>query len=284
MTDIKGRTAVVTGGGSGIGRGLALELAAEGAAVAVADIILENAQAVAAEIEAMGGKAIAVHCDVCERAAVRAMKAEVNAALGPVSLLFANAGATSFERLTEMSEADIDWIIQVNLLGVTNCLLAFYPDMEAAGDGHIFATASTAGLMPTFVPYHAPYSAAKMGIIGLMLNMRSEAVEAGVGSTVLCPGGVQSGMKDNNAKYRPQRFGGPGEGGIKVPEKWKAHDDLVFRPADEVAKLCLQAVKNNRPMVITDGRMRKTFQEGYLDIVMGAFDDVDAFDREFGYD
>ncbi|MFV8819833.1 SDR family NAD(P)-dependent oxidoreductase [Haliea sp. E17] len=279
MTDINGRTAVVTGGGSGIGRGLALELAAQGAAVAVADIILDNAQKVADEIEEAGGRAIAVHCDVCDRDSVLAMKKQVVDALGRVSLLFANAGATSFERITDMSENDIDWIIQVNLMGVTNCLLAFYPDMVAARDGHIFATASTAGLMPTFVPYHAPYSAAKMGIIGMLLNLREEAAEAGVGCTVLCPGGVQSGMKDNNAKYRPERFGGPGEGGIKVPDNWVAHGDLVFRPAEEVARLCLQAVRNNRPMVITDGNMRKTFEEGYLKIVMGAFDDVDAFDR-----
>ncbi len=280
MTDIKNRTAFVTGGGSGIGRGLALELAAQGARVAVADIILDNAQKVADEIIAAGGAAVAVHCDVCERDAVVAAKRQVEEQLGPVSLLFANAGATSFERITDMTENDVDWILQVNLMGVTNCVLAFYPDMVAARDGHIFATASTAGLMPTFVPYHAPYSAAKMGIIGMLLNLSVEAAEFNVGCTVLCPGGVQSGMKDNNASYRPARFGGPGEGGIKIPKEFAAHDDLVFRPADEVAKLCLQAVVNNRPMVISDARMRKTFQDGYLQIVMGAFDDVDAFDRQ----
>jgi NAD(P)-dependent dehydrogenase (short-subunit alcohol dehydrogenase family) len=280
MTDIKGRTAVVTGGGSGIGRGLALELATEGAQVAVVDILLDTALKVADEIIAAGGKAIAVQCDVCERDAVRAMKGRVEEALGPVSLLFANAGATSFERITDMEENDVDWILQVNLMGVTNCLLAFYPDMVKARDGHIFATASTAGLMPTFVPYHAAYSAAKMGIIGMMLNLRMEAAEYGVGCTVLCPGGVQSGMKDNNAKYRPARFGGPGEGGIKIPKEFSAHDNLVFRPAEEVAQLCLSAVKTNRPMVISDANMRKTFQEGYLDIVMRAFDDVEAFDRQ----
>ncbi|TGD71062.1 SDR family oxidoreductase [Mangrovimicrobium sediminis] len=279
MTDISGRTAVVTGGGSGIGRGLAEALAAEGAAVAVADIILENAQAVAEAINAAGGRAMAVHCDVCERDSVFAMKAAINAELGPVSLLFANAGATSFERITDMEVNDVDWIIQVNLMGVTNCLLAFYPDMVAARDGHIFATASTAGLMPTFVPYHAPYSAAKLGIIGMLLNLSVEAAEFGIGSTVLCPGGVQSGMKDNNARYRPERFGGPGEGGVRVPKEFVAHDDLVFRPPEEVAELCLQAVRNNRLMVITDGRMRKTFDDSYYQIVQQAFDDVDRFDR-----
>lgn len=279
MIQISGRNAVVTGGGSGIGRALALELAANGAAVAIADIIAENAQKVADEIQTAGGTAIAVHCDVCDRDSVTRMKAEVTTLLGPVSLLFANAGATSFERLTDMSENDVDWIIQVNLMGVTNCIMAFYPDMAAARDGHLFATASTAGLMPSFVPYHAPYSAAKLGIIGLMLNLRIEAAESGVGCTVLCPGLVASGMKDNNARYRPERFGGPGEGGVRVPEGFFQEVNLEVRSAEEVAKLCLQAVRENRPMVITDSSMRKTFRETYLDVVMAAFDDVEEFDR-----
>jgi NAD(P)-dependent dehydrogenase (short-subunit alcohol dehydrogenase family) len=279
MTEIDGRTAVVTGGGSGIGRGLALELAANGAAVVVADIIADNARKTAAEIEAAGGRAIAVHCDVCDRDSVGRLKTEAITSLGPVSLLFANAGATSFEPLEAMSEDDVDWIIQVNLMGVMNCVRAFYPDMVAARDGHLVATASTAGLLPAFVPYHAPYSAAKLGVIGLMLNLRIEAAESGVGCTVLCPGRVESGMKDNNARYRPERFGGPGEGGVRIPEGFFQKADLKVRPASEVARLCLQAVCNNRPMVITDSALRKTFEETYLEVVRSAFDEVEAFDR-----
>ena len=88
MTEISGKVAVVTGGGSGIGMGLAKELARQGAAVAIADIILDNARKVADEINAAGGasgaRAIAVHCDVCDRDSIKRMKAEVNAALGQV--------------------------------------------------------------------------------------------------------------------------------------------------------------------------------------------------------
>ncbi len=276
MTGISGRNALVTGGGSGIGRGLALALARAGAAVAVADIRLPSAQAVVDEIEALGGKAVAVQCDVCDRDSVRNMKARITRSLGPVSLLFANAGATSFEHLTDMSDDDVDWIIQVNLLGVTNCLQAFYPDMVEARDGHVFATASAAGLLPSWVPYHVPYSGAKMGIIGTMLNLRVEASEAGVGCTVFCPGGVESGMKENNASYRPERFGGPQEGGVKVPEGFLRK--VTFRPALEVAELCLEAVRHNRPMVVTDSSMRKVFQETYVDLVMSAFDDLERLD------
>ena len=280
MTEIAGRVAVVTGGGSGIGRGLALELATQGEAVGIADIIYENAVAVAKEIERAGGKAFAVQCDVIERDAVKRMRDEVTAALGPVSLMFANAGATSFEKITDMTEKDVDWIIHVNMLGVTNCILAFYPDMVKARDGHIFATASTAGLMPHWIPYHAPYSGAKLGIIGLMLNLQLEAAQYGVGATVLCPGGVIGNMKAKNMSYRPARFGGPTDEEVRVPAEFVGHDVLVFRPADEVARLCLKAVKANRPMVITDGKMREIFVRTYQNLVHEAFDFVDEFDAE----
>ena len=278
MTDISGRVAVVTGSGSGIGKGLALELARQGAAVGVADIVADNAEAVATEIRASGGKAVALHCDVIDRASVRAMKARAEAELGTVSMMFANAGATSFERLTDMSDDDVDWIVHANFMGVMNCLLAFYPDMVARRDGHFFATASTAGLLPTWVPYHVPYSGAKLGVIGLMLNLITEAAEANVGVTVLCPGGVVSGMKANNARYRPDRFGGPGEGEVKIPDGFFQHAALHFRPADEVAKMCLRAVRENQPMVVTDGTMRQTFHDTYVKLVDEAFDFTDRFE------
>src|SRR5439155_1838782 len=158
MTEITGRAAVVTGGGSGIGMGLAKELAKRGASVAVADIILDNARRVADEINAAGGKAVAIHCDVCERDSIKQLKAEANAALGPVRLLFANAGATSFTPLMEMSDDDVDWIIQVNLMGVINTTRAFLPDMNAAGEGHVVATSSMAGLLPGCIPVPVPSS------------------------------------------------------------------------------------------------------------------------------
>lgn len=279
MTEIAGKTAVVTGVGSGIGRALALALATQRARVVIADIMADNAKAVAAEIRAKGGEATAFSCDVSDRTSVQDMKQAANAAFGRVSLLFANAGVTSFERLTDMSPNDIEWIMQVNLMGVTHCVTAFLPDMYAAGDGHIVATASLAGLLPSWVPYHAPYSAAKAGIIGLMLNLRTEAAEHGVGCSVLCPGGVQSGMKENNARYRPQRFGGPDEGPVKIPENFFADVKLKFRPPEDVAQMVLRAVRANRAMIVTDPSNRQIFMDTYFKIVQDAFDDVDAFER-----
>jgi NAD(P)-dependent dehydrogenase (short-subunit alcohol dehydrogenase family) len=279
MTEIRGRVALVTGGGSGIGRGLALALAAEGASVAVADIRADAAEAVANEIEAAGGRAIGVVCDVSDRASVREMKADAEAAFGRVSLLFANAGATHFDRMAEMSENDVDWILQVNLLGVSNCVMVFLPGMLAARDGHVVATASMAGVLPGWIPYHAPYSAAKLGVVGMMLNLRLEAAECGVGVTVLCPGGVTTGMR-NSPSYRPERFGGPSEDKVRRPEGFFQEVRLAFRPPEEAAQMVLRAVRHDRPMVVTDGSMRQVFLDTYVNVVMEAFDEAEAFDRD----
>lgn len=279
MTEIGGRAALVTGGGSGIGRGLALALAKAGASVAVADILPETAEKVASEIRANGGTAVALACDVCERSSVAAMKDAANAALGPISLLFANAGATSFERFTAMSDADVDWIYQVNLMGTTYCLQAFLPDMVTAGSGHVVATASMAGMLPAWIPLHAPYSGAKMGIIGLMLNLRAELGDRGVGSTVYCPGGVATGMKDNNERYRPERFGGPGPGPVSVPEGFFHTSGTTFLPPEQIAPMVLRAVERDRAIVFDHSDQRRLFLETYQNLVMQAFDDVEEYEK-----
>ncbi|MDR2857464.1 MAG: SDR family oxidoreductase [Novosphingobium sp.] len=283
MTDISGKAAVVTGGGSGIGMGLARELARQGAPVAVADIIFENAQKVADAINAANGRAVAIRCDVCDRESIRRMQQEATAALGPIQLVFANAGATSFDPLTEMSDDDVDWIIDVNLMGVMRTVRAFLPGMIAAGGGHICATASMAGLLPGWIPAHAPYSAAKAGIIGLMMNLRLELAGHGVHTTSYCPGGVATGMKVNNARYRPAKFGGPGTGEVHVGEE--SHDvaasQAFYRPED-IAPIVLNAVRNNRAFVFDHAEQRPLFRETYADIVEGCYDDIAAWEKEHG--
>jgi NAD(P)-dependent dehydrogenase (short-subunit alcohol dehydrogenase family) len=282
MTEIKGRNAVVTGGGSGIGLGLAKELARQGAKVAVTDINLTNARKVAAEIEANGGTAIALECDVCERDSIRAMKAAVDQALGPVQLLFANAGATSFDPVVEMSDDDIDWILQVNLHGVMNTTRAFLPDMIAGKEGHICATASMAGLLPGWIPVHTPYSAAKAGLIGMMMNIALELKPYNIHTTSYCPGGVATGMKVNNAAYRPARFGGPGQGEVHVGDDSSKVSNLTFFSPEAIAPMVLQAVCNNRPFVFDHPEQRVHFRETYSSVVEACYDDADAWEREHG--
>ncbi len=285
MTEIRGKVAFVTGGGSGIGRALASALATEGATVVVADILPESAAGVAGEIEAAGGTAMAIACDVSDRRSVRQAKAQADAAVGRTTLLFANAGATAWQRLTDMSDDDIDWIIQVDLMGVVNCMSTFVPDMIDARDGHALATSTAGGLYPAWVPgYHSVYLAAKMGVLGFMLNLRNELAEFGVGASVLVPGGVWTAMKENNGRYRPQRFGGPGEALSEPPPAAKdimfasgPRGQVVFRSAEDVAEMVLVAIHENRPVVVTAPTDRQMFQETYVDLIMAAFDEVDAF-------
>jgi len=282
MTEIAGRTAVVTGGGNGIGMGLAKELARQGARVAVADIMLDNASAVAEAIRESGGEAIALACDVCERTSITALRDAVHDAYGPVQLLFANAGATSFDPLMDMSDDDVDWILQVNLHGVMNTTRAFLPDMIAGKEGHICATASMAGLLPGWIPVHAPYSAAKAGIIGLMMNLALEMREHNVFTTSYCPGGVATGMKDNNARYRPARFGGPVTEELHVSEASANAKSMAFFTPEAVAPMVLDAVRANRLFVFDHPEQRAEFRRTYSGIVEACYDAADEWHASHG--
>ena len=274
MTEISGKTAVVTGGGCGIGEALCIELAAAGAKVVVGDIMPQRAESVAAAIRASGGEAIGVTADVCERSAVKALKESANAAFGPVSLLFANAGATSFERLTAMDDNDVDWLFQVNLMGALYSMQTFLPEIIESGDGHVVATASMSGLLPGWVPSQSCYASAKMGLIGLIFNLRYELGLHGVGASVLCPGPTSTGMKDSNGLYRPERFGGPLEGPVALPPEFTAdpNQNHQFRPPADVAKMTLRAVRDNFPLIVLDSEDREHFERTYLDVVNEAFD------------
>jgi NAD(P)-dependent dehydrogenase (short-subunit alcohol dehydrogenase family) len=277
MTEIRNRTAVVTGAGSGIGRALAHALAAEGASVVVSDIRRDSAEAVAEEIRRSGGAAVAIACDVSLRESVRELAARAGAAFGPVALLFANAGVSSIERLTELSDADFDWLTQVNFSGVSHCLRAFLPPMVERRAGHVVATASVVGLLPSFLPRHVPYTAAKAGVIAMMLNLREELSELGIGCTVLCPSGVATRIGET-PRYRPARFGGPFEPPPRHANAGALPRKLTFRKPEKVARMLLEAVRENRPLVVTDASQRDDFLRGYVDVVLSAFDDCAAFD------
>ncbi len=283
MTEIAGKVAVVTGGGSGIGMGLAKELASQGASVAIADILVDTAQKVAEEINDGGGRAIAIHCDVSDRASIHEMKQEANAAFGSVELLFANAGATSFVPVGEMTEEELGWMTEVNMMGAIWSALTFLPDMVTAGGGHIVTTASMAGLIPTLVPIHSAYAAAKMGVIGFMRSMQLEVAEHNVVCTLYCPGGVLNGMRDNNAKYRPQRFGGPSDERMEIPHASFKDNRLRFYTPEQVAPIVLRAVRNNRPFVFDHSEQRERFRALYSDVVEACFDDIEAWEQENGF-
>lgn len=278
MMVLNGKAALVTGAGSGIGRALVLELASAGMKVAALDINAVAAEASAAEACDAGGVAIGLACDVSDAAHMDAAFALAVERLGPMRVFCANAGVTAFERFADMSTTDVEWLYHVDFLAVSRGIHAMLPAMIAAGEGHIVATASMAGLAPTWVPYHVPYTAAKAGVIGMLMNLRPELAERGVGCTVVCPGGVATNILDSPSR-RPDRFGGPASGGITPPAGFRAPagSSYVRRTAREVARMTLEAVLADRPLVVTDPRMRGLYGD-YSAMVMQAFDDAERWE------
>lgn len=174
--DLTGQTAFVTGAGQNTGRGIAIRLAKQGAAVAVNDYFLERAEAVAKEINDAGGKAVAVQADVGDIASVTAAFEKTKAAIGPVSILVNNAGNrgpggfdSKFPLFWETDPADWDAFFRVNLFGVMNCCRVACPDMVKAQYGRIITIISDAGRVGE--PRMADYAAAKAGAAGFMRGL-----------------------------------------------------------------------------------------------------------------
>ncbi len=185
-SDLTGRTAVVTGGGSGIGRSLCLLLAQRGATVHVADRDAARADTVAAEVRSAGGRAVAHAVDVTDPAAVEALADAVFAA-GPVDLLFNNAGIGHAGAVVDTTLGDWRSLVEVNVMGVVHGLHAFLPRLVAQpGRSHVVNTASMAGLMPS--AGMVPYSTTKAAIVGLSESLDREVVGQGVRVHALCPG------------------------------------------------------------------------------------------------
>lgn len=209
MKDLEGRVAFVTGGGSGIGSGMARRLAAAGVKVAVADIRMEPAAAVASEIVRANGAAIPVQVDVSDRASVEAAAAEVLEAFGRVDILCNNAGVAMHGVPVEsVPLADWDWVIGVNVYGVINGIQAFLPHIRAHGKGgHVVNTASIGGLQvnPSFLT--GPYSMTKYAVVALSEALANELADTSIGVSVLCPAAVQTGIH-LSGRARPDRLGG----------------------------------------------------------------------------
>ncbi len=212
-----------------------------------------------------------------DRASVKAMREEAVRSLGPISILAANAGVTLFEDLADMTDENVDWVIDISLYGVVHCVQAFLPAMLAAGEGHIVATASSAGLLAPYHNQHAPYCGAKAGIIGFILALRNEVASRGVGASVLCPGFVESRITESKS-YRPGRYGGPTDGTVVLPLQGINHPPA--RPAEQAGQMVVNAILRNRAVISTDGNLRQGFEAGMAAMVRELFDDADEFDRQ----
>lgn len=189
MIELQDGVAVVTGAGGGIGRSIALSLAKEGCDIVIADIEQDAASAVAAEVEALGRRSLAVQTDVSSKDAVAALAERTFDTFGKTTVLVNNAGVTlrPFRAIWDTSDADFHWLMNVNFWGVLHGIQCFLPRMmKQPGRKHIVNTSSMSGLLD--IAGHGAYSAAKAAVDGLSGSLRSELASHDIGVTLLFPG------------------------------------------------------------------------------------------------
>lgn len=187
------RTAIVTGAGRGIGRAIALALAREGADVALAARSVDELEGVAREVQALGRRALVVPTDVAVEAEARALVERTVGEWGRVDVLVNNAGAVAREPLRQLTIADWDHVIAVNLRGTFLCSKFALEPMLVRGEGWIVNISSGAGKRG--VATRTAYSAAKFGLIGFTEALDAEVRSQGVRVHVICPGPVESRMR-----------------------------------------------------------------------------------------
>jgi len=244
--NLTGKIAVITGAGSGIGRSTALLLARHGAKVHVADLNAASAEAVAAEIEAAGGSAVAHALDVSDPDAVEALAAAIFEAEGGVDILHNNAGIGHGGNIEATTVEDWQRVIGVNLLGVAYGIQAFVPRMlEQGRPASVVNTASQAGLWPA--AKMAPYCASKYGVVGLTESLNAELSKRGIHFSAICPGiintpivatGIMRGdvaaMQGKVTSYYDKRGASPDEVAEAVLRAIDRHTMIVPVPRRQV--------------------------------------------------
>ncbi len=186
------RVAVVTGGASGIGLGVARQFAADGYDVAVLDRDAPGAEAASAGIRAEGARGVGVEVDVADRESVGVAFAKVRAELGPVAILVTSAGIESFDPLLEITGEKWDRILAVNLTGTFSCVQAAVPDMLAAGWGRIVTISSSSA--QSGAPNMAHYVASKGGVIALTKALAVDLARNGITVNTIPPSLVDTPM------------------------------------------------------------------------------------------
>jgi NAD(P)-dependent dehydrogenase (short-subunit alcohol dehydrogenase family) len=256
MLNIQGRTAFITGGANGIGLGIARSLAHVGANLALADIdaiALDTAKSELQDITQVETFIL----DVRDRDAFASTADAVERTLGPVTLLFNNAGVAGGDSVLKINYELWDWYLGINLYGVINGIQTFLPKMIKNGQGgHIVNTSSGAGLVATGTG--VLYTTSKFAVVGLSEELRisGEVVSAGIGVSVLCPARVATDIVQRSAAATPKSGSKlPDEIEEKIAEGITLAGQMLHRygvSIDVVGDMVVKAIRENAPYIITD--------------------------------
>ncbi len=265
MQQLADKTAVVTGGGQGIGRGIALALAREGMRTAILDIEQGAAERTAKEIESAGGRAIGLRVDVTNERSLADAATSVVRAFGPVHVLTNNAGVSAPQGpIADKTDADWQWVFSVNLFGIVKAVQAFLPGMRAHSrshsrdhsesqgqGGHIVNTSSMAGLIAVPELEVGIYTASKYACTAYCEILRAELAPDGIGVSVLCPGLIDTQLAATSARNRPTSFGGP----LGVPKAMPEQMRKVAMQPEEVGPIVVRGIRANRLHILTHPEM-----------------------------
>lgn len=266
MKDLNGRVAVITGGGSGFGRELAILCAAEGMKIVLADIDEAGMQGTEALL-APGTEVISRRCDVSSADSVEALAVATYERFGACHLLFNNAGVGTTGPAWTATLHDWAWTFGINVMGVAHGIKSFVPRMIAAGGpGHVVNTASAAGLMAS--PGSAVYCASKSAVVGLTECMYHElrAENAPVGVSLLCPAFVNTGIL-NSERSRPAELQDANPLAEKYAEKLRKAILSGKLTATDVAVATMDAVKEDRFYILPHRRIKQALEVRFGDIL-----------------
>lgn len=237
--------ALVTGGGSGIGRSISRYLGRGGATVVVADLDVSAAEATVGAIVESGGRAHAHRVDVSDPPSVAAMVDAVVHRHGRLDYLFNNAGISVTGEFQDISVDLWQRVVDVDFWGVVHGCRAAYPVMVDQGSGHIVNTASLAGLIPGGLS--TPYSASKHAVVGFSVSLRGEARQYGVKVSALCPGYLQTGIQRTTPSVSPY---------LSSPALRRRAASITTQTPDDCIDQMMRGVARNRAIVVAPTRQR----------------------------
>jgi NAD(P)-dependent dehydrogenase (short-subunit alcohol dehydrogenase family) len=250
MRSVEGAVAVITGAGSGIGRATARSLARRGCAVLVSDLDEARAASVAAELEAEGGRAASVRCDVAHDDDVLTLADTALSTFGRVDIVMSNVGVIAKGLPLDIPIEAWSSIIDVNLLGTVRVLHAFLPRLLEQGRGHVVTTGSTAGLFP-YAFDRLPYTATKAAVVALTESLALYLRPRGIGVTCFCPAGVVTNIVEQIREY-----GSPTP--VQAPP-------VPLITAEEAGELVVQGILEDRLLVLSSAEVAEMVERHALD-------------------